>query len=72
MQAWEVFSPKKIQTFIFEKQSIMVLKATKNIITKAFAHKYMEELEDSFVGQNVQDIPRLWIDYGQPVDFVSE
>lgn len=49
----------------------MVLKATKNI-TKAFAHKYMEELEDSFVGQNVQDIPRLWIDYGQPVDFVSE
>lgn len=50
----------------------MVLKATKNIITKAFAHKYMEELEDSFVGQDVQDIPRLWIDYGQPVDFVSE
>lgn len=30
----------------------------------------MEELEDSFVGENVQDISRLWIDDWQPVDLI--
>lgn len=39
---------------------------------KAIAHKDMEELEDSFVGQNVQDVSRLWIDDWQPVDSVSQ
>lgn len=32
----------------------------------------MEELENSFVGEDVQDVSRLRIDDGQPVDFVSE
>lgn len=32
----------------------------------------MEELEDSFVGQNVQDVPRLWVDDWQPVDLVFQ
>lgn len=32
----------------------------------------MEELEDSLVGQNVQDIPRLGVDHRQPVDLVLE
>lgn len=32
----------------------------------------MEELEDPFVGQDVQDIPRLRIDDRQPVDLVLE
>lgn len=36
------------------------------------AHKYMEKLEDSFVGENVQDISRLWIDDWQPVDLIFE
>lgn len=36
------------------------------------SHKNMEELENSLVGEDVQDVPRLRIDDGQPVDFVSE
>lgn len=36
------------------------------------AHKYMKEFEDPFVGQNVQDISRPWIDDGQPVDLIFE
>lgn len=32
----------------------------------------MEEFQDPFVGQNVQDISRLRIYDGQPVDLISE
>lgn len=32
----------------------------------------MQELEDPFVGQNVQHISSLRIDDGQPVDLISE
>lgn len=37
---------------------------------RLLAHKYVEELEDSFVGENVQDVSRLWINDGQPVDLI--
>lgn len=32
----------------------------------------MEELEDPFVGENVQDVARHRIDDGEPVDLVFE
>lgn len=37
-----------------------------------FSYEYMEELEDPFVGQDVQDVPRLRVDDWQPVDLVFE
>lgn len=37
-----------------------------------FSYEYMEELEDSFVGQNVQDVSGLRVDDWQPVDLVFE
>ena len=35
-------------------------------------YEYVEELEDSFVGEDVQDASRLRVDDGQPVDLVYE
>lgn len=39
-------------------------------ILALISYKYMEELEYSFVGQNVQDVSRLWINDWQSVDLV--
>lgn len=45
---------------------------TKKINHLIETYKYVEEPEDSFVSQYMQNIPRLWIDDWQPVDFVFQ
>lgn len=39
---------------------------------RELSYKYMEELEDPFVAENVQDVARHWIDDGESVDLVFE
>lgn len=55
----------------------MLIKLKKKSPNKKINHlietyKYVEEPEDSFVSQYMQNIPRLWIDDWQPVDFVFQ
>lgn len=47
-------------------------KQTKKINHLIETYKYVEEPEDSFVGQYMQNIPRLRIDDWKPVDFVFQ
>jgi hypothetical protein len=32
----------------------------------------MQELEDAFVGEDVQDVARLWVDHRQPMDLILQ
>lgn len=36
------------------------------------SHKDMQELEDAFVGEDVQDVARLWVDHRQPMDLILQ
>lgn len=75
MQAWELSSPENIPNTTEEEHCPLSFSSQQGCDIRQTAelkltHKYVEELEDSFVGQNVQDISRLWIDDWQPVDLV--
>lgn len=36
------------------------------------AHENVQKLEDAFVREDVQNVPRLWVDDGQPVDLILQ
>lgn len=73
MQACEFSLPEWIHTPLkLNADSIKKKVQTKKINHLFETYKYVEEPEDSFVGQYMQNIPRLWVDDWQPVDFVFQ
>lgn len=74
MLAWESFSPEYIQTPQKSNSDdpARTKPEQKQKLDLGFklSYKDMEEPNDSFVGQYVQDISRLWINDWQSVDLV--